>query len=150
MNPRRVGIRTHTGPMTATMLLSPDRTLDETYPARTGSIRIARSEVVGFAAHHGATTVQLDAIRLAVSEAATNVVRHAYPNTHGALYITACALHGELWVLVSDDGCGHQTPARNPGLGLGLALIAEACSEFVLTERADGGTEARMGFALGD
>jgi two-component sensor histidine kinase len=52
-------------------------------------------------------------------------------------------------VLVSDSGCGYQTPPERPGLGLGLVLIADACDEFVIAERAEGGTEARMQFVLG-
>lgn len=110
---------------------------------------LARAEVVAFAAQEGATSEQLERVRLAVSEAATNVVRHAYPETPGALYITAIAFDTELVVLVADDGCGHQARSANPGLGWGLALIAHVSTEFVLTERSDGGTEARMRFALG-
>jgi two-component sensor histidine kinase len=55
-------------------------------------------------------------------------------------------MDGELWILVADEGCGHQTASANPGLGWGLALIAEACDDFILAERSAGGTEARMRF----
>jgi serine/threonine-protein kinase RsbW len=132
------------------MLLTPDRTLDGTYLAHAESVGLARSEVAAFAAREGATPEQTERIRLAVSEATTNVVRHAYPRrSPGVIHVTATALQDELWVLIADDGCGHQAPPVDPGLGWGLALIAEAASEFVITERADGGTEARMRFSLG-
>jgi nitrate/nitrite-specific signal transduction histidine kinase len=64
------------------------------------------------------------------------------------VHLTAQAANGELWVLITDDGCGHQTPAARPGLGMGLSLIADACAHFTLLERAEGCTEARMTFAL--
>jgi anti-sigma regulatory factor (Ser/Thr protein kinase) len=131
------------------MLLTPQRMLDETYPARAESVGLARDDVVGFASREGATEGQLQRIRLAVSEAATNAVRHAYPEGSGAFHVTATAVEGELWVLVTDDGCGHQAPPANPGLGWGLALIAHVSQEFILAERSEGGTEARMRFPIG-
>jgi anti-sigma regulatory factor (Ser/Thr protein kinase) len=104
--------------------------------------------VAAFALQEGATAGQLERIRLAVSEAATNVVRHAYRGALGSLYVTATALNDELWLLIADDGCGHHSPPAQPGLGWGLALIAHTSDEFVLTERSSGGTEARMRFSL--
>lgn len=131
-----------------TVLLSPRRTLEQTYPARKEAVRAARQAVALFAASEGATEEQLERIRLAVSEAATNAVRHAYPDGPGRFCLTATAVSGELWVLVTDNGCGHQCPPRHPGLGRGLALIAHLSDEFVLAERSEGGTEARMRFFL--
>jgi anti-sigma regulatory factor (Ser/Thr protein kinase) len=131
------------------MLLTPERTLDERYPAEPRSIRLVRSEIAAFAARRGATDDQLERIRLAASEAATNVVRHAYRSTPGDLYVIAAALDHEFWLLIADDGCGHQSPPTDPGLGWGLALIAHVSDDFVLTERSGGGTEARMRFSLG-
>ena len=88
-------------------------------------------------------------LRLAVSEAVTNAVVHAYRGRSGTVRVAGAVASGELWVLVSDGGCGYQTPPERPGLGLGLVLIADACDEFVIAERAEGGTEARMQFVLG-
>jgi anti-sigma regulatory factor (Ser/Thr protein kinase) len=131
------------------MLLTPETTLDETYPADPRSVGRVRSEIGAFAARGGATGDQLERIRLAASEAATNVVRHAYRSAPGVLYVLATALDDEFWLLIADDGCGHQSPPTDPGLGWGLALIAHVSDDFVLTERSGGGTEARMRFALG-
>jgi anti-sigma regulatory factor (Ser/Thr protein kinase) len=123
--------------------------LSESYPAVPESVGRARREVDLYAQSHGASREQLEAIRLAVSEAVTNSVRHAYRDgTSGVVHLSAAVADGELWVLVADDGCGFQTPAVSPGLGLGLALIAAACDEFKILERGTGGTEARMCFRL--
>jgi anti-sigma regulatory factor (Ser/Thr protein kinase) len=58
-------------------------------------------------------------------------------------------MDAELWILVTDAGCGHQVPSADPGLGWGLPLIAQCCDYFVLAERSDGGTEVRMRFDIG-
>lgn len=91
---------------------------------------------------------RLEGLRLAVSEAVTNVVRHAYPRSQGSVALTAGRASDELWVLVADCGCGHQSPSANPGLGFGLGIIAHECDELVVTERSEGGTEVRMRFML--
>jgi anti-sigma regulatory factor (Ser/Thr protein kinase) len=101
-----------------------------------------------FARDAGLSGERLHKLRLAVSEAVTNVVVHAYRDRAGTVSLAAALASGELWILVSDSGCGFQTPSARPGLGLGLALMADACDDFVIAERAEGGTEARLLFAL--
>ena len=122
--------------------------LDASYPAVVESVPQARRAVVGFAASEGLGSQQLDDVRLAVTEAVNNVVLHAY-RRGGEVHLTATVAGNEFWVLVSDNGCGYQTPSENPGLGFGLAFIADACDDFVITERAEGGTEAQMCFFRG-
>jgi stage II sporulation protein AB (anti-sigma F factor) len=119
------------------------------YPAVPDSVTRARQELEAFATAHGATREQIDAVRTAVSEAVGNSIVHAYRGQEGEVHITAALTGEELWILVADDGCGFQTEADTPGLGWGLALMASASDEFVLAERAGGGTEARMRFTIG-
>jgi anti-sigma regulatory factor (Ser/Thr protein kinase) len=122
--------------------------LSKRYPAVAGSVPRARAAVAKFAAHAGLTGARLEDLRLAVSEAVTNVVRDAYRGSPGEVRVDVAVASDELWLLIADTGCGYQTPAKNPGPGFGLALIADAADEFVITERATGGTEARIGFRL--
>jgi serine/threonine-protein kinase RsbW len=124
-------------------------TFSRSYPALRESVTVIRHEVSEFAATNGAVDANLDAVRTAVSEAVGNAVQHAYRSTPGQVHVTADVHDDGMWILVADDGCGFQTPAREPGLGWGLALIAHAAQELVLAERAGGGTEVRMRFALG-
>jgi anti-sigma regulatory factor (Ser/Thr protein kinase) len=131
------------------VLLIAQTTHDERYPAVPASVPRARHELAEYALQAGVGADHLDRIQLAVSEAVTNAVRHAYPRTSGPVQITANALEEELWVLVADEGCGHQAPSTDPGLGWGLPLIARSCDYFVLAERSEGGTEARMRFDVG-
>jgi serine/threonine-protein kinase RsbW len=133
------------GPGTANLVLNAQRS----YPAVPESVRLAREDVVALAVRAGAGPDAQDAIRLAVSEAATNVVKHAYPGERGMLHLTASLAGPELVVLIADDGCGLHTPAAEPGLGWGLAVISECGRDFAVSERADGGTEARIRFLLG-
>jgi serine/threonine-protein kinase RsbW len=122
------------------------RNLNQTYPATPGSVTEARSRLVDFAAAAGATPTQVDAVRLAVSEAMTNAVLHAYRGEPGSIYVNAAIVAGELWILISDDGCGLQPRADRPGLGLGLGLISQVSDDFAIVSRASGGTEVRMRF----
>jgi anti-sigma regulatory factor (Ser/Thr protein kinase) len=96
----------------------------------------------------GVSGEQLDAVRLAVSEALTNVVVHAYGGGSGLIHVSAAHAAGELWVLVADDGSGLHARDHSPGLGIGLALIAEISDGFAVVERSCGGTELRVRFAI--
>lgn len=122
--------------------------LNETYEASPRSVADGRTELADFAAKAGATPSQVDAVRLAASEAMTNSVLHAYRGGPGLIYVNAAVASGELWILISDDGCGLKPRADRPGLGLGLALISEVSDDFAVASRATGGTEVRIRFNL--
>jgi anti-sigma regulatory factor (Ser/Thr protein kinase) len=128
---------------------SPMTSLNEHFPAVPESIPLARRALTDFAARAGGSTTQIDDVRLAVSEALTNAVVHGYADEPGAIHISAASVSGDLWVLVSDDGCGLRVRTERPGLGLGMALIAEASDEFTIVPSAQRGTELRMRFTLG-
>src|SRR5690242_16527813 len=82
------------------------QTLSHTYPAVADSVTRAREALSSFARSAGASGDQLDSIRLAVSEAATNVVVHAYDDVPGKIQLDAGLTSDELWVLIADDGGG--------------------------------------------
>src|SRR5579864_8761784 len=100
-------------------------TLSLVYEAEPESIPRARRAVREFASAAGADQCQLDAVRLATSEAITNAVVHAYRGGPGNVYVTAAVVSEELWVLIADDGCGMEPRADRPGLGVGLGLISQ-------------------------
>jgi serine/threonine-protein kinase RsbW len=124
------------------------RNLNETYEASPGSVAEGRAQLADFAEKVGATPTQVDAVRLAASEAMTNSVLHAYHGGPGLIYVNAAVASGELWILISDDGCGLQPRADRPGLGLGLGLISQVSDDFAVVSRATGGTEVRIRFNL--
>jgi anti-sigma regulatory factor (Ser/Thr protein kinase) len=125
-----------------------ERDLTRSYPALPSTVRIAREELAGLAASAGASEERLDAVRLAASEALTNAVVHAYRDRPGPIHVTAAVVSDELWVLIADEGCGLRACSSRPGLGLGLALIAQLSEHFTIVRRAAGGTEIEMRFAL--
>lgn len=123
-------------------------TFSRIYPAMPETVPRARRALVEFAIEAGADGVQVDALRLAVSEALSNAVRHAYRDDLGAVHVTAALVDDELWVEVGDDGHGLETRSDSPGLGMGLALIASMSDDFAVVRRPSGGTELRMRFRL--
>jgi anti-sigma regulatory factor (Ser/Thr protein kinase) len=93
----------------------------------------------------------LSDIRLAVSEACTNVVVHAYPDgQEGPMEVLAGLLGDELTVVVRDEGRGITPRPDSPGLGLGLPLIASLAETVQLGHDEQQRTEVRMTFSLGD
>lgn len=92
----------------------------------------------------------LDRIRLAVTEACANVVRHAYPGDPGVLEVGACLCPSTVVIDVCDAGIGTGEPRTQaaPGVGgLGLPLIGMLADRVETTPR-DPGTSVRMIFDL--
>jgi anti-sigma regulatory factor (Ser/Thr protein kinase) len=92
------------------------------------------------------------AVSLAVTEAVTNVVVHAYADAElpGEVEVTALLVAGELWVIVNDHGGGMRIGTGGPGgLGLGLPIIVSLADGADLSTPAEGGVEVRMRFAIG-
>jgi anti-sigma regulatory factor (Ser/Thr protein kinase) len=122
--------------------------LSESYPASPDSIPRARIALSSFAAEAGASAEQQEQVRLVVSEAVTNAVQHAYGGGPGDVHVTAMVVSGELWILVADDGLGLCAGGDSPGLGLGLAWMAQFSDGMTLVARACGGVEVRLRFDL--
>lgn len=78
---------------------------------------------------------------LALSEACTNAIKHAYGPVPGWVEIEA--RHDEHLVTVEVRDFGHWRPKRGAGGGLGLSVI-EATTASVEIERRSDGTSVRM------
>jgi anti-sigma regulatory factor (Ser/Thr protein kinase) len=111
-----------------------------------------RSALVAFVRACGVAQQTIDDVALAASEAATNVVLHAYAEAgdydRRTIELTAALTGAELWVIVTDAGSGLKPHRDSPGLGLGLAIIARVADGVDLVEPATGGLEVRMRFAV--
>lgn len=92
----------------------------------------------------------LSDVKLAITEACTNVVVHAYDGDgEGPMEVAASIQPGDvLTVVVRDNGRGIAPRADTPGLGLGLPLIATLSESVELTRNPDDQTEVRMTFRL--
>ena len=77
------------------------------FPSRSANEGFARSAVAAFAVQLDPTLEELGDIKTAVSEAVTNAIVHAYPDTLGKIVIKARIQEGNvLEITVRDWGCG--------------------------------------------
>jgi serine/threonine-protein kinase RsbW len=118
------------------------------WPARPEHVREVRQEIAELARAAGLPDAAVEDVRLAVSEAVANAVRHGYGGgDDGTVTLAAEADDGELRVCVTDDGRGIAPDLANRGAGLGLALIAGLSESLAVMRRHDGsGTVVRMTF----
>jgi anti-sigma regulatory factor (Ser/Thr protein kinase) len=119
-------------------------------PARAANIAVVRHAFGALGEAFAVDEEILSNIRLAVTEACTNVVVHAYPDDDEGPLEVAATLLGEdkLEVVVRDEGPGIGPRADSPGLGLGLPLIVSLTESVQLGRAADDRTEVRMTFPL--
>jgi anti-sigma regulatory factor (Ser/Thr protein kinase) len=124
--------------------------MQQRLPARPPSVAVVRRAVGEFAAAGGASASQLAAIALAVSEAVTNAVVHAYVgrDAPGGVEVQAQICGAMLQVSVCDEGVGMRPRLDSPGAGLGLNLIASVSDSFELADMHPG-VRVSMTFAIG-
>ncbi len=122
----------------------------ETRPAVPESVAALRAIAAEFAAKVGLAPSTIERVKLAVSEAATNVVIHAYRDAGepGPIHLEASLEAGKLRVSVADDGSGMSPEQDSPGLGLGLAIIAQLVDSFELLQGRHRGLTVLMRFAM--
>ncbi|HEY3186417.1 MAG TPA: ATP-binding protein [Solirubrobacteraceae bacterium] len=114
------------------------------------SVPVLRYAVVAYARSGGVTAGVLDDVAIAVSEAVTNAVVHAYADraTAGTVTVKACLSHDELAISISDGGDGMRPRPDSPGLGLGLPLMAQLADRMELGQIDGVGTQVRLFFDL--
>ena len=119
-----------------------------TLPARADSIPVVRHVLGAFAEALRLPPETVEDMRLAVTEACTNVVRHAYDGENaGAIDIVVQPDGDSLEVIVSDRGRGMGPSPDIDGPGLGLKLIAALADSIELQEAPIRGNRLKMSFA---
>lgn len=124
--------------------------LRERLPARPQNVTPLRQAVVRYARSCGASARRREDIALAVSEAISNVVLHAYVGRQdmaGCVGVEAWMDDDNLAVVVFDEGGGMSRRDDSPGLGLGLGLI-DQMADTLEVEDSRPGLRVRMTFAL--
>ena len=124
-----------------------------TMPARPEGVGVVRQALAGMADALAVDPGVLGDMKMAVTEACTNVVVHAYAEQEngqaGTLEIEVLADEAGMTVVVRDQGSGIRPKglrADTPALGLGLPLIAALSDAFEVRGSGGGGTEVRMSF----
>ena len=126
-----------------------------TIPAKPEYITLGRLALTGLVRLRPEPLSQevLGDLKLALTEACTNSVRHAYAGGDGSVQILYELHSDRLVVEVTDDGNGFEPPAR-PGVvldgqelnegGLGIAIIEALADELEIREREQGGSSLRF------
>lgn len=119
-------------------------------PAIPSSVTIVRQAIGGLAdALDWNDDFEAD-VKLAASEACTNVVVHAYENGPGPLDVHIWLGIDQLRVAIDDEGDGMSPSlaGRQPSLGIGLPLMVTLSDRFDLSSREDGSTRVQLRFNL--
>jgi len=129
------------------MTATPD--LELKLPARAENVAVVRHAFGGFSEILDVDEQTLSDIKLAVTEACTNVVIHAYDaDAVGSLEVDATIDDSHLTVVIRDNGRGIVPRPDSPGLGLGLPLIATLAESLELGTNDSHNTEVRMMFRI--
>ena len=124
-------------------------TFDATWPAVAESVGTARHSVLAHLSAAQTSDPPLSDIGLAVSEAVTNVVHHAYVGREpGPVRVRVVFRPPEIEVMVQDEGSGMVPRPDSPGLGLGMPLIATVSERFDVQAPPGGGTRLCIWFSL--
>ena len=116
-------------------------------PARSENLSTIRHAVSDFAVALGLDEETIADLRLAVNEACSNVVRHAYDSDDGSMTVEARPLGGYLVVVVEDEGRGLSRASSDPGAGLGLRVASAVSNSFEVRQKPCG-TEVRLAFPI--
>jgi stage II sporulation protein AB (anti-sigma F factor) len=125
------------------------------FPSRSCNEAFARSAVACFAAQMDPTMEELGDIRTAVSEAVTNCIVHAYPDTYGSIMLRCRILKDNvLDIVVKDKGVGipDTEAARRPMFttggadrsGMGFTIMESFMTNFEVISQPGKGTTVHM------
>jgi serine/threonine-protein kinase RsbW len=118
-----------------------------TLPARPENVAVVRHVLGAFAQALGLSVELIEDLRLAITEACTNVVRHAYTESDpGVVEVSIRPQADFVQVTVADRGRGIGTSSDASGPGLGLPLIAAVADTMDLQPMPGGGSRVTMTF----
>jgi serine/threonine-protein kinase RsbW len=126
--------------------LQPQRTVVLTLDARPENLALTRLALAGVAANAGAPREVVSDLKLAVTEACTNIIQHAYgSDTTGTIVVRYTGEPGLLSIEVEDTGSGFEPGAppvageRNgTGNGMGLMIIRVLTDELEIASTGSG------------
>lgn len=115
----------------------------------------ARAAVAAFAAQLDPNVEEISDVKTAVSEAVTNCIVHAYPESVGTIYIWAGIYENRVFkVKIRDKGCGIQnvkqameplfTTLGGERAGLGFAVMESFCDRIRVSSKVGKGTSVTL------
>jgi anti-sigma regulatory factor (Ser/Thr protein kinase) len=118
-----------------------------TLPARPENVAVIRHVLGAFAEALRLPPDLVEDMRLAVTEACTNVVRHAYDvPAQGTIDVVIRPNDDRLEVIVSDQGAGICPSSDVAGPGLGLPMIAALADDLEISRDQSRGSRLAMSF----
>lgn len=121
--------------------------LELTVDATSENVPLLRHATRAYLEDLGLRDPTLNDALLAVTEACSNVVRHAYDeDADGKMTLTATTVDAHVAITIGDHGRGFQLRIDSPGLGIGIPLITALASSVEIKEPPHGGTEIAMTF----
>jgi serine/threonine-protein kinase RsbW len=128
-----------------------------TIPARAEYITLGRLALTAIAGLRPVSDETLHDLKLALTEACTNSVKHAYGNGGGEVEIVYLLEPDRLVVEVGDMGSGFDPAEAGAGEdselgegGLGIAIIRAVSDEVEIGPRGNGGSKLRFVKLLAD
>jgi serine/threonine-protein kinase RsbW len=122
------------------------RTVRLTIPARPEYITLSRLALTGLARVRPLSEEVLADLKLAITEACSNSVRHAYPEGGGLVEISYELTGDRLVIEVADNGAGFDPAEDGNGSdgeltegGLGIAIIRSIADDLEIDGREPGG-----------
>lgn len=120
-----------------------------TLPARAENVAIVRNVVGALVEAVGLDRALVEDVKLAVTEACTNVVRHAYRGHEGPIDVVVSPEADRLVVVVVDRGEGIRPHPGEDGPGLGLPLMA-ALADLEIEHEPERGSRVKLSFRTSD
>ena len=124
------------------------------FPSKPENIGFARAAAALFATQLPFTLDEIEEIKVAVSEAVSNAVVHAYAGGEGAIRMTLAIEGNSLVVTVEDRGKGIEdvewakqpthTTSPEEHMGLGFVFIREYMNDVEIASKVGEGTVVRM------
>ncbi len=118
-----------------------------TLPARPENVAVVRHVLGALGEAIGLEEPVIADMRLAVTEACTNVVRHAYAHGDGTIDVIVRPRGDAVEVVVADEGRGLGPSPDTAGPGLGMALIAALADSVEVQRDRRRGSRLAMRFA---
>lgn len=123
-----------------------------TFPAKADYLLLARLALAGLARGLPVDADVVADLKLAVTEACGNAVRHAYPEGSGPIAVMLIVEEDRLEMVVEDQGAGIGSPrpvgldaADLPEGGMGMAIMRAVVDDLDVRTGADGrGTAVHM------
>lgn len=125
-------------------------------PSRSANESFARMAVTAFFAQLDPTIDEIADIKTAVSEAVTNCIVHAYPDTIGKIHIDAKIFrNNRITVRIRDNGCGipdvpkamepmYTTCKNGERSGLGFSVMQTFMDKVKVTSKPGKGTTVAL------